>query len=151
MIFNMCFDGTLFPTTFYCSSGYRLFIFLTFHASGLHLVSLFPLKSRASSSGPMRPGSVPWRIVMGYGISFFTFPICLTLALFPHVSRCLAFHGPIACTTVLSFFFFLPGGCFYPLILFPDIAFGSSFDCLQRLEDRGWFSHGLMYVKTSLP
>jgi hypothetical protein len=47
--------------------------------------------------------------------------------------------------------FFLPGGFFYPLILFSDIAFGSSFDCLQRLEDRGWFSHGLMYVKTSLP
>jgi hypothetical protein len=150
MIFNMCFDGTLFPTTFYCSSGYRLFIFLTFHASGLHLVSLFPLKSRASSSGPMRPGSVPWRIVMGYGISFLLFLYVL------HWPYSLMFRGVLhfmdLSHVLRSFpFFFLPGGCFYPLILFPDIAFGSSFDCLQRLEDRGWFSHGLMYVKTSLP
>ena len=36
--------------------------------------------------------------------------------------------------------------------LHSSFAFGSSrLGYLQRLEDRGWCSHGLMYVKTSLP
>jgi hypothetical protein len=86
---------------------------------------------------------------MGHGFSLLFFFLYVSLALFPHVSRCRAFHGPIACTKVL--FFPYPAAVFTLLSFFPDIAFGSSFDCLLRLEDRGWFSHGLMYVKTSLP
>lgn len=119
MIFNMCFDGTLFPTTLYFSLLLSFYSLSLFHSSGLHLVSLFPWKSRASSSGSMRPGSVPRRIVMGYGFFFYflfvlhwpysiMFRGVLHFMDLSHVLRSLSFFvSPAAVFTLISFFLIL--------------------------------------------